>query len=214
LWFTVYISQGHAVRKHGWIFIWSAPTISRTPWWVMFTAGYIPVPLSCVAHMYKVLRGIAPPRYLGPFVHVQLIFPRALYGQQASVVGPIWWSRPSSVPRSLHGLTFLLLVSGSQSSINQSINFLHSQCKDHWLGDVSKLHQNMTACRNKKNVLTVDEKLTVNLQRRRQLAVCCMHISGAAAAKARLLIARRSCNGAVTTRRGVHLDDDDLNYWL
>ena len=56
--------------------------------------------------------------------------------------------------------------------INQSINqFLkwpkwHSHCKDHWLGDVSKLHQDMIV--GISNVLTVDEKLTVNLQRRRQ----------------------------------------------
>jgi len=47
----------------------------------------------------------------------------------------------------------------------------HSHCKDHRLGDVSKLHQDIVV-RIKKNVLTVDEKLTVNLQRRRQLAVC------------------------------------------
>jgi len=38
------------------------------------------------------------------------------------------------------------------------------------LGDISKLHQDMIG--GIRNVLTVDEKLTVNLQRRRQLAVC------------------------------------------
>jgi len=38
------------------------------------------------------------------------------------------------------------------------------------IGEVSKLNRDMIA--EIKNVLTVDEKLTVNLQRRRQLAVC------------------------------------------
>ena len=61
-------------------------------------------------------------------------------------------------------------------SINQSNQLFlkwpkwHGHCKDHWLGEVSKLNQDMIA--EIKNVLTVDEKLTVNLQRRRQLAVC------------------------------------------
>ena len=60
-------------------------------------------------------------------------------------------------------------------SINQSKLFLkwpkwHSHCRGHWLDEVSKLNQDMIV--EIKNVLTVDEKLTVNLQRRRQLAVC------------------------------------------
>jgi len=38
------------------------------------------------------------------------------------------------------------------------------------LGDVSKLHQDMIA--RIKNILAVDEKLKVNLQRWHQLAVC------------------------------------------
>ena len=65
-------------------------------------------------------------------------------------------------------------TTSTAQSINQSISYFlkwpkwHSHCKDHWLGKVSKLNH----CRNKKNVLTVDEKSTVNLQRRRQLAVC------------------------------------------
>jgi len=55
-------------------------------------------------------------------------------------------------------------------SINQFLKWpkWHSHCRNHWLDDVSKLHQDMIA--GIKNA--VDEKLTVNLQRRRQLTIC------------------------------------------
>ena len=60
----------------------------------------------------------------------------------------------------------------TSQSIHQFLKWpkWHSHYKDHWLGDISKLHQYMIG--GIRNVLTVDEKLTVNLQRRRQVAVC------------------------------------------
>ena len=72
---------------------------------------------------------------------------------------------------------FYSMFFGHDQSINQSIKTIlkwptwHSHCKDHWYGEVGKLNQDMIA-EIKKNILAVDEKLTVNLQRRRQLAVC------------------------------------------
>ena len=57
----------------------------------------------------------------------------------------------------------------------------HGHSKDHWLGDVtiSKLYQDMIV--GIKNVLIVDERLTVNLQQRHQLAAWSRNRKGPAA---------------------------------